>query len=226
MPRTSTRTRALMRAGAFGLAGFVPVLVLAWLVRTNGDLQDADQAAVAAATTFTREHPGFQSALLVWQELTQPRWVILAGGAVCLWTWRRHGLATRSLWAFGTMLASWGLATLTKEVVGRVRPVVDAAITTAPGYSFPSGHAMASTNAAVTLTLLVWPLLGRRGRVVVPAAAGVFAVVTAAHRVFLGVHYPSDIVAGMLLGATVAGASYLGYSGWNATTTIDDQEVR
>ena len=39
----------------------------------------------------------------------------------------------------------------------------------------------------------------------------------------LGVHYPSDVVAGIALGTALAGASYLGYSGWSATPP--DQET-
>ncbi|PRZ02869.1 undecaprenyl-diphosphatase [Isoptericola sp. CG 20/1183] len=227
MPRSSDRTRALVRAGAFGLAGFLPVLVLAWLVRAEAPaVLDADQAAVAAALEATRDLPALQTGLVVWQEVTQPRWVVLAGGLLCLWVWRRRGLGGRALWAFGTLVASWGLSVLAKEAVGRLRPQVDDAITAAPGFSFPSGHAMAAATGAVTLTLLVWPLLGPRARVAVPAVAATLALVTAAHRVMLGVHFPSDVVAGALLGATFAGASYLGYVGWTSTARIPEPEVR
>ena len=58
-------------------------------------------------------------------------------------------------------------------------------------------------------------MLGRRGRVVVPVVGGTVTLLTAADRVLLGVHYPSDVVAGILLGTAMAGASYLGYQGWS-----------
>ena len=70
---------------------------------------------------------------------------------------------------------------------------------------------MNTAAAALTTTLLLWPLLGPRGRVVVPVVAGTVTLLTAADRVLLGVHHPSDVVAGVLLGTALVGASAIGY---------------
>jgi membrane-associated phospholipid phosphatase len=222
---TRTRTRALTRAVVWGLVGFVPFLLLAWLVRTNGPLHDADQAVVAAATAVTAAHPAFETALVVWSGVTQPGLVIVAGALLALWVWRRRGLTSRAAWAVVTLLVSWGLVQLAKEAVGRVRPLVDGSFVDAPGYSFPSGHATSAATAAVTLTLLVWPLLGTRGRVVVPVVATLLTLLTCADRIFLGVHYPTDVVAGVLLGTVVSTSSYLGYRGWNPATGRTEPEA-
>jgi membrane-associated phospholipid phosphatase len=221
-----SRARAVTRAALWGLVGFVPFLVLAWLVRTNSALHDADQRVVDAATTVTRAHPGIETFFLAWSLLTQPGLVVLAGGLLALWTWRRRGLTSRSVWAVVTLLVSWGLTQVAKMAVGRVRPLVEDGFVDAPGYSFPSGHMTSAATAAVTLTLLVWPLLGRRGRVVVPLVATLFVLITAADRIFLGVHYPTDVVAGVLLGAVVSASSYLGYRGWNPSTGTMKPEGR
>ncbi|MGY4644682.1 phosphatase PAP2 family protein [Cellulomonas sp. URHB0016] len=224
MPPTPSRKRALLRATAFGLGVSIPVFVLAYLVRAEAPgLTGFDEKAIVAATTFTREHPGFFRALVVWQEVFQARWVNLAGALLCVWVWRRHGLATRALWAFCTLMVAWVLQLGAKALVQRARPVVDDALEHAPGSSFPSGHATNTAAATLTLTLLVWPLLGRRGRVVVPVAAGTITLVTALDRVFLGVHYPSDVVAGILFGTAMAGASYIGYQGWSPQLPADSQ---
>ena len=212
------RRRALLRAAAFGIAFTVPVAVLAYLVRAEVDaVITFDQQTLQAATEYTREHPGVHQALLVWQELFQAKWVNLAATLVCVWVWRRHGLTTRALWAFLTIMAAWVLQLAAKGLVQRARPVVEDALTHAPGSSFPSGHATNTAAVAVTLTLLLWPLLGSRGRVLVPLVAATCTILTAVDRVMLGAHYPSDVVAGMTLGTALAGASYLGYSGWSAT---------
>jgi undecaprenyl-diphosphatase len=209
------RTRALARAAAFGLALAVPVAVLAYLVRAQVPAVVAfDERAVLAATDLTRAHPALLRAALAWQELFQARWVNLAGGLVCLWVWRRHGLASRALWAFVTILAGWGLQLAVKAAVQRARPVVDDALTDAPGSSFPSGHVTNFACTATTVTLLVWPLLGRRGRAVAATAAAALLVGTGLDRVGLGAHFPSDVTAGALLGTAIAGASYVGYAGW------------
>src|SRR6185436_7774741 len=91
--------------------------------------------------------------------------------------------------------------TAIKLVVKRRRPQIDglpALIATPTQLSFPSAHASSSFAAARGFT----PLLGRRGK------AYIYPVATAmaASRVYLGVHYPSDILAGALLGTLVGGA--------------------
>lgn len=212
-----TRRRALLRAAAFGVGAAVPVLGLAYLVRSESSgLQELDEEVVAAATTFTREHPALLDFLLTWQAVFEPMWVNVAGTVVCLWVARR--MPSRALWAFGTLMVTWGLTNVAKLAVSRARPVVEDALVDPPGGSFPSGHATASAVAAVTLTVLLWPLLGPRGRVVVPVCGGLVVLVTCADRVMLGAHYPSDVLAGVLLGTAMAGASAIGYLGWSPRT--------
>jgi diacylglycerol kinase family enzyme/membrane-associated phospholipid phosphatase len=95
-------------------------------------------------------------------------------------------------------LASAAVNVLSKRVVGRARPAVELAplvrrLARAPRTtSFPSGHS-ASAAAFATGVLLESPLLG------VPVAG--LAVAVAGSRVAVGAHYPSDVVAGVSLGA-------------------------
>ena len=65
------------------------------------------------------------------------------------------------------------------------------------GLSFPSGHAI----IAVGIATLVWPYLGRAGRVV----AVVLALAVCVARVYLGAHNPLDVVAGAGLGLLLGG---------------------
>ena len=60
-------------------------------------------------------------------------------------------------------------------------------------FSFPSGHAMASASLATVIVLLFWQT---RYRWWVVAAAGIYTIVIGFSRLYLGVHYPSDILAG------------------------------
>lgn len=211
-----TPGQRLWRATRFAVGFSLPVAAIAWAVRAQVDPVIAfDEAAIRSATDITRDNPALRQVLLVWEEVFHGRWVNVAGSLVCLYVWRRHGLRTRALWGFVTLMVSWNLGNLVKEIVQRARPVVDDAVAHAPGYSFPSGHTMNATAAAVTLTLLAWPLLGRRARVVVPVAAGLFALLTGVDRVMLGAHFPSDVLAGMLFGSALAAGSYLGYLGWH-----------
>ncbi|MGW6130401.1 phosphatase PAP2 family protein [Cellulomonas sp. NPDC055163] len=213
-PHHPGRTHRLLRAAGFAAALGLPVAALAFVVRSQSSpVVVLDEAVIAAATDLTRDNPSLRSVLLAWQEAFRGVWVNPLVALLCLWAWRRHGLRTRATWAVVTLFVAWGLAQVMKQVVARARPVVEDAVAHADGFSFPSGHATNTAVAGLTVTLLVWPLLGPRGRVAVPAVAATLVVLTAADRVLLGVHYPSDVVAGVLVGTAMVGASYLGYVG-------------
>ena len=119
-------------------------------------------------------------------------WLVLGGlGAVTSRT-RRTEWAEGVVLVFGAHAASVGL----KRVVRRERPGLRGLpelVATPSRLSFPSSHATSTTAAAI----LYAPMLG-----LAPAAgvAGAMAV----SRLLLGVHYPTDVVAGACLGATVA----------------------
>ncbi len=214
MTAPRSRARRLLKAATFGIALAVPVVVLAYLVRAeSGTVVRFDEAAVAAATDITRARPALHRFLVIWQELFQARWVNLAVSLVALGVWRRHGLAARAAWAFGTLMVAWGLGLAVKFMVQRARPVVEDALGDPPGFSFPSGHATNTTAAGIILVLLVWPLLQTRGRVLLTTTVALAVVVTALDRVFLGAHYPSDVVAGIALGAAMTGASWIAWAG-------------
>lgn len=206
------RGRRLLRAVGYAVTFTLPVAAIGYLVRSRWEpILHLDEAVIRSATDITRARPALFEALVAWEAALQPTWVYLAGSLLCVWVWRRYGWTGRALWAFVTMMVAWNLALDIKVLVARARPVVEDALTHAPGYSFPSGHAANTAAAATTLTILLWPALRRRGRVAMVTGATVVTLVTAVDRVMLGVHYPSDVVAGVALGAGLALASYAGW---------------
>jgi undecaprenyl-diphosphatase len=89
---------------------------------------------------------------------------------------------------------------LVKSLVSRPRPPVEhlQAVTSS---SFPSGHATQSSAFWLSLVLAVRASgAGRAARALVTAVAVAVVLVVGASRVYLGVHYPADVVAGWLLG--------------------------
>ncbi|GAA3693150.1 hypothetical protein GCM10022399_06930 [Terrabacter ginsenosidimutans] len=217
MLRPAGRGRRLLKAVGFGLAFAIPVTVLAFVVREKFlPVIELDERLIIAATDITRDNPWLKTALLVWQEATQPVWVYIVSSAVCLILWRRHReLATRCLWAFITLMVSWNLQLDLKAIVRRARPVVSDPVSHAPGYSFPSGHVACAAAIATTMTLLLWPVLSPVARRWLMAGLTAYVLLTALDRVFLGVHYPSDVLAGIIFGVGLGTASYAGYIGWN-----------
>ncbi len=93
-----------------------------------------------------------------------------------------------------------------KQAFARDRPSLWESIAPEHNYSFPSGHAMGSATLACVLTLLAWRT---RWRWPVAAVMAAFVLVVGLSRVYLGVHYPSDILAGWSVATAWAVAVYL-----------------
>jgi undecaprenyl-diphosphatase len=92
-------------------------------------------------------------------------------------------------------LVAWGVNILIKVLVARPRPGLFHEIVVPPTYSFPSGHAMVSCAIYGALAAVVIQLAPRR-RVPVVAATALLVLTIGFSRVYLGVHWPSDVVAG------------------------------
>ncbi|HEY2950200.1 MAG TPA: phosphatase PAP2 family protein [Micromonosporaceae bacterium] len=101
-----------------------------------------------------------------------------------------------------------------KLIVGRLRPVVDVPVASAPGNSFPSGHALGSTVTYGALLLIFLPIASRRLRWFAIAAFAAIVVLVGFTRVALGVHYVSDVLAGWLLGLGWLGVTAYAFRLW------------
>ncbi|MVB09902.1 Undecaprenyl-diphosphatase BcrC [Caprobacter fermentans] len=128
------------------------------------------------------------------------------GNAGAVWliyaaVWMLEGKSRRFVYILIFSLALSHLTgQLLKLLVGRPRPFAadhdSSLLIKAPGgYSFPSGHSSSSFAAATVFFLLNSPLC---------AAAIILAFLIAFSRIFLNVHYPSDTLAGSLLGVLCA----------------------
>jgi undecaprenyl-diphosphatase len=92
-----------------------------------------------------------------------------------------------------------------KMVVARPRPHLVAHLVDVPTYSFPSGHATASAVTFLTLgTLLARVQRRRRVKAYVIGTAVGLTLMIGVSRIYLGVHWPSDVLAGWCLGAAWA----------------------
>jgi membrane-associated phospholipid phosphatase len=103
-----------------------------------------------------------------------------------------------------SMLVLVPLGVLTKDFVARARPVIpqsDFLIASDREYAFPSGHAMiVSAGAAVALMLF----RGTPRKLAVSAILAIEAALVCLSRIYVGGHYPLDVIGGILLGVGVS----------------------
>ena len=122
------------------------------------------------------------------------------GVALAFYRWRRAGQRAEAVVLLVTLAGSAALGQGLKAFFARPRPHLFPWLTSVGGWSFPSGHTL---TAIVLGGVLAW-LLGRKlrawRRVVVWAIAGLWASLVGLSRVYLGVHYPSDVVASLAVG--------------------------
>lgn len=137
-----------------------------------------------------------------WQDrvMISITWIGLPGGlfivaVAAFWLWhKRYRLAVLALTISfgGSLLLTGGL----KLLFARPRPLVFTPLTVELDYGFPSGHVMTAIALYGFVAYLCWQQQ-RRSRAVLCV---VFALLIAYSRVYLGVHYPSDVLGALTLG--------------------------
>ncbi len=193
-------TRQLAQTVALALAGIAVVAGIAVLVFTG-----ASVAFDTAVTELVRGE-GLRQPLaflrLVTEAGSTPAVILLAAVAlvlgVAIGPWR-HGVIAAAV----VGLASLGNS-LIKAAVARQRPDIIEAVVSEPGYSFPSGHsALGMVGWGILAVLVSRTRLPRVVRVAAVAAMAVLVVLIGVSRVYLGVHYPTDVIAGWTLGGVI-----------------------
>ena len=102
-----------------------------------------------------------------------------------------------------SVIGSTVLMKIIKTIVQRPRPTVDRIIPES-GFSFPSGHSVNAVAFYGALLVLAFFYLRRRWlKMLVMLVLAAEIVLLPISRVYLGVHYPSDVTAGLLLGLVV-----------------------
>ena len=122
-------------------------------------------------------------------------WILLAVILLCFKKTRKAGVAMAMAMACGYLIGNMGM----KNLFARTRPYdmveVDLLVAKLHDFSFPSGHTLVSFEAATALTVYhrKWGI-----------AALVLAALIAYSRLYLFVHYPTDVLVGAVLGVGIA----------------------
>ncbi len=142
--------------------------------------------------------------------------VFLTTAAVIFLAWRRR--FAEALLVFVVVAGGQLLGTLAKNVVTRERPPASGALIALPGsYAFPSGHALAAVLLYGVLGfLLAREMCTRRARIAVSVVAIAIIILVGVSRVYLGVHWPTDVFAAWVLGGAWLAVCAWAYVRWDS----------
>jgi undecaprenyl-diphosphatase len=128
------------------------------------------------------------------------RFLVFATPAVALTLWFSKHHISALLFA-GSVVGGFGLSSLVKIAVARARPDLWVALVSETSYSFPSGHTTMVTVFFGGLAAIVFHLTpGPLARTLAAFGAFVAALGVAVTRIYLGAHWATDTIAGMLTG--------------------------
>ncbi|WP_405015867.1 phosphatase PAP2 family protein [Kitasatospora sp. NBC_00070] len=210
--------RLLVVAGAFTLASVPAGLLLVLIEAGWQPLAELDRAAAERLHAAVLEHPALLSVIRVLSDhVWDPVTMRLAVAAAVGWLLYRRAWRLAA-WAAATEIAAGLTGLLVKLVVGRVRPSLPDPVALAPGYSFPSGHAMTAAASCAVLLLVLEPVVPRGLRWAARALAAVSVLGVGFTRVALGVHWASDVLGGWLLGAGLVAATAWTFDTWRRET--------
>ena len=114
------------------------------------------------------------------------------------------------LLALVTIVGGYTLDVVLKQAFARPRPDVVSHLVDAHSYSFPSGHAMFATVTYITLALILARMQpGWRLSAYIVLAAVLLTLLIGISRLYLGVHWPTDVIAGWLFGASWIAVCFL-----------------
>ncbi|MGV3512325.1 MAG: phosphatase PAP2 family protein [Novosphingobium sp.] len=186
------------------MASWIGFLFVVWLVMTgNGDAIDS------AGLLFWRRGADLVPAGPQWlleavRDLTALGGVLLRNlvviGVLAALLFLR--LKREAVVLAATVMGGWLVNSLVKLAVGRPRPLIVPHMTDAGGQSFPSGHSFNSAVIYIAIALAFAAMSPRRSvRWTLIASAVSLSIAIAISRVWLGVHFPTDVAAGWLGGA-------------------------
>lgn len=190
----------LLLMGLLAPLGIIAALAL-WVIR--GEPLGLDVAAMHVVHAWAGPH--MDTAILWVSHLgyshgVVPFDILLVIALLLRRHWREGAFASvalgGSLWLNGEL----------KMLFARPRPDLWEPLWRYSGYSFPSGHAAATASLTLVLALLAWRT---RWRVPVLVFMVPFTLLVGVSRPYMGVHYPSDVLAGWAFGCAWAVACYL-----------------
>lgn len=132
--------------------------------------------------------------------------MLVVSSAIAMLLWRK-GQLKLGVWLLGNLLWVAAIGFVLKHLIGRSRPDVEQLIERS-SYSFPSGHTLLATAFVCSLLFILERIYGEKRKKGLRAVLILYVFLIAFTRIFLRVHYPSDVLAGFLLSFSCVHFSY------------------
>jgi undecaprenyl-diphosphatase len=197
-PGTSSETKRLLSATLIAglVAAVLALLVFSWLGRevVTGVTPAMDEGLRGAL--HSRASPGLTRFMIVVSRFGGPSWLVPIGLALAL-AFLLHGWHRGALLIILTLSGAGLLNTLLKQSFARARPEAFFDYPLPLSQSFPSGHAIFAASVFGGLAVLLSDRIRNKSlQVLVWVVALALILLVGTSRVYLGVHYPSDVLAG------------------------------
>lgn len=185
----------LAAAGLFLICGTAVAIDSSWL-------RQFDDSLLLAARTPS-DHAGPRWLTHLARDLTAlGGYIVLTLTSVSVWMYLRlERSRSHASWFAATAAGGYALNYFLKLAVERPRPDLVTHLAFVDSPSFPSGHAMMSTVVFLAMGLMIRESTAHRSaRTLAVSFPVVLAATVSLTRVYLGVHYPSDVIAGFCCG--------------------------
>jgi membrane-associated phospholipid phosphatase len=220
-PVTADEKQAVRRFGARSVLAFIAILlvavpfaVLVVLVTSKSHpLADIDNQVTDSLPGYAVRHPAFTATMRLISAVGTPAgwWVVLT--PIFLWLLVTQHFRLAAFVAV-TAIGSSLLNLLIKTLVDRARPHLLDPVAAAAGTSFPSGHTQSATVGFAILIIIFVPLVSPRHRALLWTAGGASVALIGFSRIALGVHYLSDVLGALIIGAAWTLATTAAFSAW------------
>jgi undecaprenyl-diphosphatase len=196
------------------IALFIFITLLTGILNNAGWIHTIDQQVIAAVTQF---HPvTFKPLLILITSLGNPASLVLLTMAFAVvLLLKRYRYAALFAASMGALMSLVNVGI--KYWVRRPRPFIAdpqiRALVHAGGFSFPSGHSSGTMIFYGSMILLAWALLKRQSaKWLITCLASSMILLTGYSRIFVRVHYPTDVFAGFSLGFALLMVSWWYFS--------------
>jgi undecaprenyl-diphosphatase len=204
-PTRSFLTERMVRVAAW--SGTVALAVGAFLVITHERIVEGDGATIDRAILLwvarlrTPRITGIMVDLTALGSATLVVLFTVVTFAILIVLRDRRG----ALHLVVASVGAWIWTTATKGLIEKARPIEVEHLVQVTGYSYPSGHSLAAAALYLTMAIVAGTQLRTvASKAVLFAGASLLVALVGISRVYLGVHYPSDVISGIALGTAWA----------------------